>query len=29
LNEIVKLIKDNKRFAVLIPISVTSEIARL
>ncbi len=28
-NEIVKLIRDNKRFAVLIPISVTSEIARL
>ncbi len=28
-NEIVKLIKDNKSFAVLIPISVTSEIARL
>jgi hypothetical protein len=28
-NEIVKLIKDDKSFAVLIPISVTSEIARL
>jgi hypothetical protein len=28
-NEIVKLIHDKKSFAVLIPISVTSEIARL
>ena len=28
-NEAVKLIKDNKHFAVLMPISVTSEIARL
>ena len=28
-NEVVKLIKDNKHFAVLMPISVTSEIARL
>ena len=28
-NEIVKLIRDDKEFAVLIPISVTSEIARL
>ncbi len=25
--EVVKLIKDNKHFAVLMPISVTSEIA--
>ena len=28
-NEVVKLIKENKHFAVLMPISVTSEIARL
>jgi hypothetical protein len=28
-NEVVKLIGDNKNFAVLMPISVTSEIARL
>ncbi len=28
-NEIVKLIEDDKSFVVLIPISVTSEIARL
>ncbi len=28
-NEVVKLISDNKSFAVLMPISVTSEIARL
>ena len=28
-NEVVKLIRDNKSFAVLMPISVTSEIARL
>ncbi len=27
-NEVVKLIRDNKNFAVLTPISVTSEIAR-
>ena len=28
-NEVVKLISDNKSFAVLMPISVTSEISRL
>jgi hypothetical protein len=28
-NEVVKLVRDNKHFAVLMPISVTSEIARL
>ncbi len=28
-NEMVKLMKDDKSFEVLIPISVTSEIARL
>ena len=28
-NEVAKLISDNKNFAVLMPISVTSEIARL
>ena len=28
-NEVVKLIKEDKHFAVLMPISVTSEIARL
>ncbi len=28
-NEVVKLVKDNMHFAVLMPISVTSEIARL
>ncbi len=28
-NEVVKLISDKKSFAVLMPISVTSEIARL
>ncbi len=28
-NEVVKLIRDNKNFAVLMPVSVTSEIARL
>jgi hypothetical protein len=29
INEVVKLIKENKHFAVLMPVSVTSEIARL